>query len=143
MKATGEQLLEDHLETLSKGDLDAAIELYAEDAVLHYPGRNPLSGEYRGREEIRGFFEQVGARTEGRFHAEHAALLSGRDHAAALVQLNAEAGDRKHAWTAVDIVRVRDGKIAHHRIYEGDQYALDAWWGGTSPIATAAEAPKE
>jgi ketosteroid isomerase-like protein len=35
------------------GDFEGMLAHYAEDAVQHYPGRNPLSGTHRGKEGIR------------------------------------------------------------------------------------------
>ena len=32
------------------GDMDALAEVFAEDVVWHTPGRNPLSGDYEGRD---------------------------------------------------------------------------------------------
>jgi uncharacterized protein len=32
------------------GDMEALAELFAEDVVWHTPGRNPLSGDYEGRD---------------------------------------------------------------------------------------------
>jgi hypothetical protein len=125
---TGEELLRDHGEKLSQGDLEGAISMYKEDAVLHYPGQGPLAGDYRGRDEIKGFFTKVGERTGGTFSASYEALFSDQNHAAALASLSAEREGERHEWRAMELLRIEDGKITHHQIFEDDQYALDRWW---------------
>lgn len=86
------------------------------------------SRDYRGRDEIRSFFAQIGERTGGSFSATHEALFSGEGQAAVLVSLVAERNGERHEWKAVDVIRVEDGLIAYHRTFEGDQYSLDEWW---------------
>ena len=39
------------------GDMDTINELFADDVVWHVAGRNPLSGDYNGKEQVFGFFE--------------------------------------------------------------------------------------
>ena len=125
----GAELLKDHIEKLSGGDLDGAIAMYKEDAVLHYPGQGPLARDYRGRDEIKSFFAQVGELTEGTFRASYGALFADNDYEAALAILSAERKGERHEWKAMELMRVEDGQIAHHQIFEDDQYALDRWWG--------------
>ena len=126
---SGEELLRTHIEKLSQGDLDGAVADYEDDAVLHYPGQGPLAGDYRGRDEIKRFYSQVGERTGGTFSVTYEALFSDQNHAAALASLSAEREGERHEWKAMEILRIKEGKIAHHQIFEDDQYALDRWWG--------------
>ncbi len=42
-------LLRAHLDALAGGDVPTALSFYSDDVVFHYPGANPLSGEYRGK----------------------------------------------------------------------------------------------
>ena len=39
-------------EAFSSGDMDALSELIAEDTVWHWPCKNLISGDYRGREGV-------------------------------------------------------------------------------------------
>ena len=126
---TGEELIKDHVEKLGQGNLDGAMSMYAEDALLHYPGQCPLSRDYRGREEIKSFFARVGEFTGGTFRADYDALFSDRNYAAALASLSAEREGERHEWKAMELMRIEDGMIAEHQIFEDDQYALDRWWG--------------
>lgn len=42
-----EELARRELEILESGSMDALATVYADDSVLHYPGRNPLAGVHR------------------------------------------------------------------------------------------------
>ena len=123
------KVLQDHVDKLSTGDLDGAVAAYKEDAVLHYPGRNPLSGDYRGREEIKGFFVKAGEHTGGTFRAGYEALFSGDGYEAGLAVLSGEREGERHEWKAMELLRIEDGMIVHHQIFEDDQHELDRWWG--------------
>jgi ketosteroid isomerase-like protein len=123
------KVLQDHVDRLSAGDLDGAVAAYKDDAVLHYPGHNPLSREYRGREEIKGFFIKAGEMTGGTFRAGYEALFSGDGYEAGLAILSGERKGERHEWKAMELLRIEDGMIAHHQIFEDDQHALDRWWG--------------
>ena len=43
-------LLAAHLDALARGEVAEAMSFYSDDVVFHYPGRNILSGEYRGKD---------------------------------------------------------------------------------------------
>ena len=107
---SGEELLRTHIEKLSQGDLDGAVADYEDDAVLHYPGQGPLAGDYRGRDEIKRFYSQVGERTGGTFSVTYEALFSDQNHAAALAWQRAVvsavtvSGDHVHADTILQSV---------------------------------------
>jgi ketosteroid isomerase-like protein len=44
-----ERLARKEIELINAGDLGALNEMYADDLILHYPGRNPLAGDYEKR----------------------------------------------------------------------------------------------
>ena len=52
-------LLSSHLDAISRGDIAEAMSLYADDIVFHYPGRNSLSGEYRGKPAVLALMGKV------------------------------------------------------------------------------------
>lgn len=46
------QVLREGYEAFSTGDMDTLNRLFADDVVWHEGGRNPLSGEYKGKEQV-------------------------------------------------------------------------------------------
>jgi len=53
MKNPNEELARSEMEAALRGDFEGMLAHYTEDVILHYPGRNALSGTYRGKDGIR------------------------------------------------------------------------------------------
>lgn len=121
-----EELIRRELELLDAGDDEGAAALYADDLVLHYPGRNPLSGDYRDVEE---FLERFGALLgeDGTLTRELHDALGSDDHAVQLLNVTASARGLTHSWRAVIVNHTRDGKISETWIHVSDQYSLDGF----------------
>src|SRR2546423_15493491 len=56
VKAVVEKFLAHQREMYAGGDLEAVRELLAEDVAWHVPGRSPIAGDYRGRDEVLRYF---------------------------------------------------------------------------------------
>jgi len=121
-------LLRAHLEALGRGDVPAAMSFYSDDVVFHYPGANPLSGEYRGKAAVLELLGRVMQMTRGRFRPEVRDILASDDHVAALVTVHAERDDRSAEWKSIDLFHVRDGKLTEHWVHEVDQDAVDRFF---------------
>ena len=53
MKNPNEQLARSEMEAALREDFEGLLAHYTEDVILHYPGRNALSGTYRGKDGLR------------------------------------------------------------------------------------------
>jgi ketosteroid isomerase-like protein len=109
----------------ARGDLAALGALFAEDLLWHQGGRNQLSGEYRGREAVFGFFGKVMEVTEGSFRADLHAVLADDEHSVGLVVLTASRGGRSIKINALDVMHLRDGKVLEWWTVPADQYVYD------------------
>ena len=121
-------LVRAQIDALARGDVPAALSFYSDDVVFHYPGANQISGEYRGKAAVLEMLGRVMTITNGRFHPEVHDILASHDHAAALVTVRAERGDRRVEWKSVDLFHVRDGKLSEHWVHEVDQDAVDRFF---------------
>jgi uncharacterized protein len=123
-----EELARRELEVLEAGDMDAIGELYADDFLLHYPGRNPLSGDHRS---FQGFLAKVRQLLgeDGSVIRELHDAFGTDEHAVQLLTVTATAGARSHTWQATVVMHTSDGKIAEAWIMIRDQYALDEFLG--------------
>jgi len=118
-----EELARREIELIEGGDLDGLRELYADDFVLHYPGRNPLAGDHR---DLDAFLARFGDLLgDGTLTRKLHDVLGSDDHAVQLLEVSAEVGDRHHSWRATAIYHVRDGRFVEAWIHLDDQYALD------------------
>lgn len=121
-------LLRDGYIAFAKGDLDYIGALFAPDIVHRVPGRNPLSGDYRTREEVLGFYVRLFELSGGTFRTEPYAIMANDLHGVALVQAFAERPGRTLDCRGVDIFRFRHGKITEIRSVPEDMYTDDAFW---------------
>ena len=105
---------------------EEALGMYTDDAVIHYPGRNPLAGAYVGHDGLREFASRIGELVgDGTIRRELHDALGTDEHAVQLLTVEAEVGARRHAWRAAIVMHVRDGKISEAWVTVEDQYALD------------------
>ena len=128
MRHPSAMLLRAHLDALARGDVPGAMAFYTDDVVFHYPGANPLSGEYRGKVRVLALLGRVMEITHGRFHPVIHDILASDDHVAALVTVHAERDDRNVEWNSIDLFHVRDGKLSEHWVHEVDQAAVDRFF---------------
>jgi uncharacterized protein len=111
------------------GNPAEAMDLLADDAVWHVPGRNLLSRDYRGKAEIAGFFARARELSNGTVRTELLDVLNSEHHAIALVRVDAERegrtlGGQFQAFT----FRIENDKIAEFWFMVEDRYAVDAFW---------------
>jgi ketosteroid isomerase-like protein len=117
-----EALARREMELIKAGDLEALEDIYAPDLVIHYPGRNPLSGTHTAEAFLSRFEALLG---DGTLTRELHDALGSDEHAVQLLQVSASARGRSHSWNAVAVLHVRDGRFSECWLHIDDQYALD------------------
>ena len=123
------ELINRGYDAFEKGDLDTLRELFTDDVVFHVPGRNQLAGDYRGQDEVFGFFGKLVELSGGTFKIERHAVLADDEHAAVLGTTSASRGDKSISEKTVDVFHFRDGKVAEIWTLSADQYAGDEFFG--------------
>jgi len=123
-----EALLRKGYEAFAKADLDTIQGLFADDVVWHIPGKSPIAGTYKGRDEVLGFLGEVISRSEGTFSLDLHDVLASDDHAVALTRSSAQRQGRTLDVPGTATYHVRDGKVAEAWIFSGDQSAEDEFW---------------
>jgi len=112
---------------LSTRDAELVEGLMADDVVYHFPGSNPMSGTYRGRDEVMAFFRRFPTTLDGPPIIETHDVLASEAHGADLSQLVAERGGRRHTWRAVRIYHLAEERISEVFVTIEDQAAFDAF----------------
>jgi ketosteroid isomerase-like protein len=113
----------------ARKDFAVLDDVLAEDVLWHYGGRSRLSGEYRGRDAVFGFFGQPTEAAEGTLHFEVHAILADDEHAVALVVLTASRGGRSVEINEAHVFQMRDGKVVEFWNASTDQHAFDEFAG--------------
>jgi ketosteroid isomerase-like protein len=107
---------------------EAIMGCLTEDVVWRYPGRNVHSREYRGKEEVAGFFRGLQDATGDDFSSEVGRILV--DETVALVHElpRGTINGKSLEWETLLMFGLREGKIAEVKVFQHTQYELDAWW---------------
>ena len=128
MAHPNEDLMKKGYEAFGSGDLDAVRELFADDIVWHVSGRSPLSGDYKGKEEVLGFLAKTMEMTGGTFKLDVHDIMANAEHGVALTTATAEREGKRLTNRSVQVVHIRDGKLTESWLHPDDQYAADEFW---------------
>ena len=115
MTHPNEELARSEMEAALRGDLEGMLDHYTEDIVLHYPGRNPLSGTYRTKDGIRQWAAKIDELLGegGSFERTLHDIMANDNHAIQLVSVDATRSDgRSASWNAAVVWHVREGKLS-------------------------------
>jgi len=110
------------------GDIATVLTILSDDITWHVPGRGPLAGDYRGHDDVVGFFGKGMDLSGGTLRVEVDEIISDGDRVVALTTVSAERAGRRWSSPEVHVWRVRDGKAVEFREYQGDQQAEDEFW---------------
>jgi uncharacterized protein len=117
--------IRDGYAAFAKGDFDTLNELFAEDLVWHIGGRNQLAKDYRGRDEVYGFFGRLLELTDGTFHIDLHTVFADAEHGVALVATSASRGGKSVRINEAHVYHLRDGRVTEFWDASTDEYALD------------------
>ena len=113
-------------DAFGRGDLDyLRNEMFADDVVFHAPGDNPLAGDYKGIDEVFGFFGKLVQESGGTFSLEIHDLLANDEHAVGLHTAHAEREGKTLRDNNTLVFHVRDGKVTEVWQYWADPYSAD------------------
>jgi uncharacterized protein len=117
--------IKDGYAAFAKGDFAVLNDLFAEDLLWHIGGRSQLAKDYRGRDQVYGFFGRLMEITEGSFHLDLHAVFADDEHGVALVVGTASRGGKSVTINEAHIYHLRDGKVTEFWDGSTDQYAFD------------------
>ena len=121
--------LEGWLAAYARNDRDAMADSLAEDAVWHVGGTHRLSGDYRGRENILGYFDSVRSETGDTMRLEPLEVMANEQHGAAFLRVTAERQGRRLDTVVADAFRFGDdGRIDEFWAHSAAQDAIDEFW---------------
>ena len=124
------EVLRQVYDAFGAGDTEAMDVLLADDAVWHVPGNNQMSGDYKGKEQIFGFFARIGQTLgeDGSFEIEVHDILANDEHGVALVRPRGERAGKKVEGNAVQVYHLSGGKVTEFWGFPQDPAALDEFW---------------
>jgi len=124
------ELLRKGYNAYSTGDIDVLNELFADDVLWHVAGRSQLSGDYKGREQVFGFFGKIMEISGGTSKLEVHDVLANDDHGVAIVTGSGTRPDgASFSGQDVHVFHIRNGQVVEFWDSPVDQYAADEFWG--------------
>jgi hypothetical protein len=115
-------------EAFAEGNVPAVFAVFDPAITWHVPGHGPLSGDYRGHDQIGGFFQRTMELSRGTFRIDVHHVLANDDVVAVLVTVHAQRNGTAAAFPEVHVWRIRNGKVIEFREYQGDEQREDRFW---------------
>ncbi len=112
----------------AKGDIPALLGVFDASITWHVPGHSPLSGDYKGHNEVVGFFRHTMELSGGIFGIEVHHVPAEDDVVVALVTVKAERNGRSVAFPEVHVWRLSNAKVTEFREFQGDEQTEDRFW---------------
>lgn len=114
------------VEAFNRRDIEPVLKLFADEIVLHYPGRNRVSGTYQGKEGLLEFWKKQIEFTGDSFRGNVISVCQGEGSLIIVMEVFVEQAGETLTWHRINRYRIVDGKFVENWIFEGDQYAADA-----------------
>jgi ketosteroid isomerase-like protein len=121
-------LLRRAYDAFGKGDMPAVLETLSPDITWHIPGRSPLSGRYKGYDEVLGFFSKSMQLSGGTLVVTADEILASDETVVVLATVSAQRSGRSWSSPEVHTWHVVDGKAVSFREFQGDQQSEDEFW---------------
>ena len=117
-------------DAFAKGDLDTLRELFSPDIVWHSGGNNPLTGDYKGIDEVFGYFGKIFEATGGDMQTEVHDLLANDEHGVAITHVRASRPDgRTMDMNQIGVFHQNDQNLVTEAwIVPEDAQAADAFF---------------
>jgi uncharacterized protein len=115
-------------EAFSTGNFQALDEVFAEDILWHVGGRSPFTGDYKGRQEVYGFFAKLAENSGGTLRLEIHDVLANDEHGVAFVHTTAQREGRILDDNTLHAFELEGGTVKEFWGYPGDPYAADEFW---------------
>lgn len=129
MTHPNEELVREGYKAFGEGDMETLRLLYAPDAVHSATGNNPLSGEYKGVDDILAYYGKLFELSEGTFAAElKSTEVEGDDKVVATHRDSGQRGDKTLDQDETLTFTISGGKFTQVVENHSDQAAYDAFW---------------
>jgi ketosteroid isomerase-like protein len=125
MAHPNEEIARATTEALSKRDMETFFSYQADDVVLHFPGRGPMAGDYRGKDGLMKLFQSQMEWLDGPPEIENHDILANDDHAVVLNTVRASRGDKTLEQQQVVVMHIENGKITETWLQFSEQQAMD------------------
>jgi uncharacterized protein len=110
------------------GDVAAVLGMLDPSIEWHVPGRSPLSGDYKGHDEVVAFFTKSQELAAGTLSIEIDDMFAGGERVVVLCTVSAQRRGQQLSAAEIHVWRVIRGRAVEFREYQDDQQAEDEFW---------------
>jgi len=129
MAGSNEEIVRQGYKAFGEGDMDTLRSLFAAEAVHSAPGNNPIAGEYKGIDDVLGYYAKLFELSDGTFTAElKSTKVEGDDKVVATHRDKAQRGDKTLDQDETLTFTISGGKITRLVEKHSDAAAYDAFW---------------
>lgn len=129
MANANEELVRKGYKAFGEGDMDTLRSLFAPDAVHVATGNNPLAREYKGVDDILGYYGKLFELSDGTFTAELGSVkVEGDDKVVATHRDKAQRAGKTLDQDETLTFTISGGKFTSLVEEHSDQAAYDAFW---------------
>ncbi len=128
MSVPNEEIIRKAYQDFAQGNIPAVFAAFDAAITWHVPGHSPLSGDYRGHDQIGGFFQRTMELSGGAFSIDVHNVLADGDLVVVLATVNAQRNGVAAVFPEVHVWRLKDGKATEFREYQGDEQREDRFW---------------
>ena len=117
------------IDALNRRELEPVLKLFAEEVVLHCPGKNRIAGEYRGRSEVLGFWRKQVELSGGTFKGNVISVSQGENQLVLISELSLTRHGKAYTWRRANHYQFYRNRVTEAWLYESDQYLADEAFG--------------
>jgi ketosteroid isomerase-like protein len=129
MPGSNEEIVRQGYKAFGEGDMDTLRSLFAAEAVHSAPGNSPIAGEYKGIDDVLGYYGKLFELSDGTFTAElKSTKVEGDDKVVATHRDKAQRGDKTLDQDETLTFTISGGKITRLVEKHSDAAAYDAFW---------------
>jgi ketosteroid isomerase-like protein len=123
---TPRELMAEYLTAARRDDWETAFGYFAEDIVVHVPGRSAFAGDNVGKAAAVGYIQAIRDHyRDGHIELELVDMLTSDDRVALLVRERFHGDGPPVEIRRANVYRVHGDRIVEISIFEADQYAVD------------------
>lgn len=123
------EIVQNYVDSLSKGDMEKVGQLLADDVIWHQPDSSHLSGLYSGKQKVFAHLGKFMELSDNTFRVNKVqSVMANGNMVAATLHFMAERPGRKLSMDGIDVMRIDGGKIKEVWLLSNDQAAEDAFW---------------
>jgi uncharacterized protein len=128
MSEPNAQIIRKAYEDFANGNIVAVFSAFDAAITWHVPGHSPLSGDYKGHDQIGGFFQRTMELSGGAFSIDVHNVIADGDLVVVLATVHAQRNGVAASFPEVHVWRLRNGKATEFREYQGDEQREDRFW---------------